>query len=678
LGDPDANVRAGVAIFLGEQYYAIDGEEVVPALVRALEGDPSTYVRSEAAGSLGWKVSSCPAIVKPLLRALKEDKEASVREAAAWALWNTIRFRMPLLNPNAYPIAEPRAAAGEVLWYRSLERATVDGLLSALQDPVPRVRLSAILSLSDFGHCRGVLPALVHALEDEDLYVYCAVVNVLASSNTIDVPEMLKALGSNDPFVRAGAASSIGWSHDGQVPKAFHQPLIRLLRDPDHLVQLRAAQAIGRAKVSTDELVSAMCQVLRDEDACIRAGAALMLGMFGKGKEDAEQALFGALTDRVPVVRCQAACALANISAKKEKVIPVLIGLLCGSDESIRSSAAYCLRTIGSPALPALREIIKALDKNSETYLVATGSLAQIDPLEGARLGILEILVPDVGPYLTDPLAPKDWGPLRFHSRAIGSGPGYLLLEAECFRDQWETGYVLRGKVELAHLTKASLKVTDLRGVNIRYTDLDRATDGAMEKDIPGLMKQLYEPRNRVKWNGIVVISGGEDFDFSLPMKKLIRLGAKARPAMHKALSDPRIRNEAVIILGAIGDETTVPLLMALYPESDRRKTRHNVCDADPSHRHLLDVYRGHWRDPHILFLTGALTYLTGQTIGRDREGTDYSPENGRLWREWWARARNRFRVPNPKPYATCYPQYPRFKEKERVVVPEIPLPAPY
>jgi HEAT repeat protein len=639
LEDPDDNVRAGVAIFLGEDLFPPDGEGVTPALVRALERDPSTYMRTEAARCVGMRIGGLPVILKSLLRSLKEDKEPNVREAAAVSLWNARDLSSDL------PLDDPRAAAAVFLRNRKTEQEAVDGLIAALQDPVPRVRVAAAQALPYFGHRRGVIPALVHALKDHDLYVHLAAARVLGWIGPIDVPEMVKAFANDDPFVRMGIADSIGCHRDVELPKLLHRPLIRLLHDPDHLVRIRAAAAMVRSNLTSPEVIPAIAEVLADKDERLRSLAVGLL-YYDRKQETAQAALLKALRDPAPAIRRQAATALADKSAQLDNILPALVALLEDPDDLVREEAARGLGILGARARQALPALRKALNEASaDCHEAAADAIAAIDPLEGARLGILEILVPDVGPYLTDPLAPKDWGTLRFHSRAIGSGPGYLFLEAECFRDQWETGYVLRGKVDLAHLTKASLKVTDLREVTIRYTDLDRATDGVTEKDIPALIRQLYEPRHQAK------VREGADIAFSLPMKKLMRLGAKARPAMHKALADPRIRNEAAIILGAIGDESTVPLLISLYPESDRRKTRQALAAYSPGQG-----------DSRIYCLTAALTYLTGQVIGRDREGTDYDPENGRLWREWWARARDTFRVPNPRPYATCYPNYPEFK----------------
>src|SRR5262249_16000564 len=135
-------------------------------------------------------------------------------------------------------------------------------------------------------------------------------------------------------------------------------------------------------------------------------------------------------------------------------------------------------------------------------------------------------------------------------------------------------GYILRAKLDPSKITKATIEVKDLDEVEIRYTDDWLAMDGLNEKDIEGLIQELYKPAAKVVWDGGTIIRGGELLKLTLPVKKLIRLGEKARPALQKRLRDPAIQNEVVLILGAIGDESTVPALIEAYPEIDRRRGR--------------------------------------------------------------------------------------------------------
>ena len=164
------------------------------------------------------------------------------------------------------------------------------------------------------------------------------------------------------------------------------------------------------------------------------------------------------------------------------------------------------------------------------------------------------------------------------------------------------------------------------------------------DEEVANLIEQLREPSNKVRDDVVrIVIPGGEIIDFSPPMMSLIRLGDRSRTMLHGRINDAQIQNEVVLILGAIGDATTVPLLIEAYPYDDVRPP-----DSD----------RARWK-AHMCF-TFALTYLTSEPIGRSRQGADYNPQNKRLWQEWWRENQATFIVRIEKPNATWVPFYPK------------------
>lgn len=161
------------------------------------------------------------------------------------------------------------------------------------------------------------------------------------------------------------------------------------------------------------------------------------------------------------------------------------------------------------------------------------------------------------------------------------------------------------------------------------------------DADVTKLIEELKQPSNKVQCWGTIV-PGGEILVFSAPMKDLIRMGERARATLHEQISDQQIQNEVVLVLGAIGDATTVPLLIEAYPEGEVK----NEGSADSQ------------RMKTICF-TFALTYLTGEPIGRSRWGADRNPKNRKLWQEWWRQNHASFVVPAEKPNATWVPSYP-------------------
>ncbi|MDB5339080.1 MAG: repeat protein [Planctomycetaceae bacterium] len=138
------------------------------------------------------------------------------------------------------------------------------------------------------------------------------------------------------------------------------------------------------------------------------------------------------------------------------------------------------------------------------------------------------------------------------------------------------------------------------------------------------------------------IVPGGERFQFSVPMIRLIRLRERARVVLQQYIKDPQIQNEVVLVLGAIGTDETVPLLIEAFPSRDN-------CALFETNSEL--------RRKTVCF-TEALTYLTGVSIGRDRRGSTFDPANRMCWQRWWQINRGTFVVPTKKPSASWVPDY--------------------
>lgn len=257
------------------------------------------------------------------------------------------------------------------------------------------------------------------------------------------------------------------------------------------------------------------------------------------------------------------------------------------------------------------------------------------------------VLIDNVGDYLKQADVPKRKGLVTFDGK-ITEKDGKKVVEATHFYsiNGFSMSYHLAGVIKPDRVAKKELNANDLASITIRYTDDWLEAKGLTERDVKGLIEQLDKPDNKVRV-GAVIVPGGEMLEFSPPMKKLMILGEKARAPLQACLGDQRIQNEVALILGAIGDETTVPALIQVYPEGDLREAKQDGPE------HLKGVC-----------LTFALTYLTGQPIGRSREGADLEPGNGKLWKDWWAREGKTFKVPAKKPAESWVPLYPILTEK--------------
>jgi hypothetical protein len=266
----------------------------------------------------------------------------------------------------------------------------------------------------------------------------------------------------------------------------------------------------------------------------------------------------------------------------------------------------------------------------------------------------ITVVVDDIGKYLKEPDAPKRQGPVKFVSSGrLKQVSGQSWVEASYFRtyNDFRLGYVLQARLMALPGDRKEIEVRELADVTIRYTDDLLEARDLNEQAIVRLIEQLAEPANKVEWS-FSVVPGGEILRFSTPMKRLILLGGKARLLLEQHLGDPKIQNEVALVLGAIGDETTVPLLIDAYPTVDvRERMKQPGLTTDPDRL-------------KVVCLTFALTYLTGEPIGRSRWGTDCDPENLKRWQEWWDKSKDTFKVPKQKPNATWVPSYPLLSEQ--------------
>lgn len=263
------------------------------------------------------------------------------------------------------------------------------------------------------------------------------------------------------------------------------------------------------------------------------------------------------------------------------------------------------------------------------------------------------VVVDDIARYLKEPDVPKRKGVVKFVSGGTVKKIGEQYWIEASFRsyNDFKLGYVLKGRLKGKQLDQKEIDVRELEDIEIKYTDDLLEAKGLNEKGIEKLIERLSEPANKAEWS-FSIVPGGEILKFSTPMKQLILLGEKARPALQKRLADQHIQNEVALVLGAIGDEMTVPALIDVYPTVDvREKMEKGNHKTDPE---CLKV----------VCMTFALTYLTGEPIGRSRWGTDYDPENRKRWQEWWGKSKDTFKVPTVKPNATWVPSYPILSER--------------
>lgn len=141
----------------------------------------------------------------------------------------------------------------------------------------------------------------------------------------------------------------------------------------------------------------------------------------------------------------------------------------------------------------------------------------------------------------------------------------------------------------------------------------ERAVPPGESTDV--LIRQLYSPEGKVRYL-FFFNPGGHVFEYSFPMKRLIKQGASIQPTLIEELADPKIHNEAALILARIGDRDALPALIDRLPTKEKLTEEEDfVC--------ICDLY--------------ALWRLTGQSIGiNSKWHFPYKPEVRKEWQAWY------------------------------------------
>jgi HEAT repeat protein len=325
--DLDPQVRLRVVAVLGKASLwqnknlvaEEDGQRVQQLLTAALL-DPNASVREQAArslGQLGPMVKGAAAALKDLLH----DRQPAVCEAAAIALWQIAQQ-----TENVAP-----------LLIENLQQSSYDspGLIEDVR--------------------QGRSPSRALA--------------TLADMDSQAEEALIKALGHDNPAIRAGAAVALG-SRKGPNTAACAGALASTLMDRNAMVRTQAVVAVryqskGQCRI-LDGVVSRLEQLCQsDPENVVCLEALTTLGVLGPAKNlEPGDVLVGLLRDRRPEVRAEAVRTLGLLGKGTDQVVAKL--RLCLKDRSptVRERTAVALGQLGAAGLPALKEALT--DKDAE------------------------------------------------------------------------------------------------------------------------------------------------------------------------------------------------------------------------------------------------------------------------------------------------------------------------
>jgi HEAT repeat protein len=353
LSAPDAKVRRSAAFALGR--LGMEARSSVPILVRRLREDEEARVRDMVASALGdiikalngdaedvWKKAA-----GTLVDVLKNDKNAHVRRAAAYALGT--------FGPPGSP--------------------AVPMLREALGDKDASVRQNAAWALGQIGEQAGeAVEALCKCLGDEDVLVCRDAASALGSmgkNGAAGVSPLIRlAREEPDEVVKKTALDSLAHLA-GPEHKEFAPGLTPLLEDRDVEVSLGAAIVLARiGGPESARALPVLQKALKDADAHIQELAAASLANLGPNAGPAKFDLADALTNEKNStrVRRNAALAIAHIGKEAKPIVPALVKALKTSQPlDVRQFAAEALAQMQYPANEAgLPAILNAIANDSD------------------------------------------------------------------------------------------------------------------------------------------------------------------------------------------------------------------------------------------------------------------------------------------------------------------------
>jgi HEAT repeat protein len=320
-------------IFLGE-----DAKPAAPILLEVLR-EPDVQARETTIRALFALGSPENIASLPILIDLLKEEPALVRTRAAWL----INF----LDPN--------------------NRAILPVLLKDLKAEDVLARRLAVEVLGNIGpRARVAIDPLIKCFNDSDLEVRMEAASSLGRIGLASVPDLLKALQTNDQEVCLYSIRALrGIGHRPKEVVSMLEAIATGKRtnrcSRPALLRVEAAAALSSIDPENAVSLPALQWALHDTDPDVRREAAYELGRCQPAPRSAIPTLLACLKDSNPGVRIHALAALRLMNAD---TLSALAAALKDLDEGVRTDAARALAGIGPAAVPALIEALRTGDEN--------------------------------------------------------------------------------------------------------------------------------------------------------------------------------------------------------------------------------------------------------------------------------------------------------------------------
>lgn len=294
----------------------------------------------------------------PLLEGLKSGDKTERREAS---------YRLSQLGADA--------------------KAAVPDLIKALEDSEDQVWFNSITALARIGPAATeAIPALLRQLERSHSgryreQVWYRAAFALGSVGRAALPELIKALESEHPHVRSGAAKAISWI--GADATEAIPLLAKNLADAEANVREQSAEALGKIGPTA---LPRLKESLRNDQAPVRAGAALALQWLGEPARVANPDLAAALTAETDdSTKARFIQTLSRLKFEPAEFLNLIVPLLNSDSEPVRQEAANALilmEPAATTSVPVLRKLVAANDpatiRSAASFLGAIGTDAGV------------------------------------------------------------------------------------------------------------------------------------------------------------------------------------------------------------------------------------------------------------------------------------------------------------
>ncbi len=240
----------------------------------------------------------------------------------------------------------------------------------------------------------AAVPRLVENMDTQDARSMHALVDIFKLIGRPAVPQIVEALGAEDPYKRRLAARALGDMKDSTAVDG----LLQYTDDTDYRIRAGVIRALG--KIGGPRGVAPSAVALRDVDYLVRTAAAVSLSLLADSSTI--NVLLKALTDQYYGVRYKAAEALWKIG--EPSITPVKESLEEGGDDIV---AFHLLIEVAGNLED--KELIKQLSKilASEDPLArafAAEALGKIDTKKARKI-LRKIKARETHPFVLGKLA---------------------------------------------------------------------------------------------------------------------------------------------------------------------------------------------------------------------------------------------------------------------------------